>query len=422
MTAMAMDLPPDILREILKKFYTRGCVVVHNPGSFPWLLGHICAGWRRLFLSMTMEFWDNLVIDLFAVKKNFSAFQILEFCLKCNEGYPLSFSFRIVIDMLDALIRQSMRWLKVEFYLRDAELQRLHHAKGRTLLLQSLELTRLGNKSWFDRPVKHVTKRFADTFSNSPWLTRVHLSSLSTWKFDWSTILVLDLQRPPPTDIGNIFTILPQATRLEDLTIGRIYGSENHEGDWNMITLPSLKKLTIRDKTMLWALTTPALEYLSINITDPFGDHPLEVTIEATIAEFFRRSSFPLEFLELWNVTPVVIGEVVPLLPTSLTRLELYEYEAELLVELLNCDLPESRSPIAPRLRSLGISCLKMLHQELITELIAMVDSRARNPKVDGLQNLVVCPEHTRVEVDLTALQTKCQEHKVNLTVANVIP
>jgi len=222
--------------------------------------------------------------------------------------------------------------------------------------------------------------------------------------------------------MGNIFTILPQATHLEELYLGKIYKSENYEGVWNMITLPSLKKLTILDKTMLWALTAPALEYLSLNITDPFGDGPVEITIEATIAAFFRRSPFPLEFLELWNVTPVVIGEVVPLLPTTLIRLELFEYEAELLVELLNCDPLQSTSPIAPRLKSLGISCLKMLHQELITELIAMVDSRARNSKVDGLQDLVVCPEHDRVEVDLAALQTKCQEHKVNLTIANVIP
>ena len=379
-----------------------------------------------------MEFWNNLVIDLFTVKKDFPRsvahsernLEILRFCLKYNEGYPLSFTFRMcsshysvgyshVIDMLDALVGQSTRWLKVEFHLRDAELRRLHHAKGRTPLLQSLALTRLGNKYLFDTPVKPMAKRFANTFSNSPCLTQLRLSSLSTWKFDWSTILVLDLLPPPSIDIGNMFTILPQATRLEELKIGE---SQNHDGHWKMITLPSLKRLTIYDKTVLGALTTPVLEYLCLNIMDPFGDD----SVETTIAAFFHRSSFPLKFLELRNVTPVVIGEVVPLLPTTLIHLEFYEYEPQLLVELLNCDLSES--PIAPRLKSLTISCLKMLHQELITELIAMVDSRARNPKVDGLQGLVVCPEHTEVEVDLMALQTKCEEHEVKLMVANVIP
>ena len=438
--AMAMDLPPDILREILKNFSTQH-VVVHNPTSFPWFLGHICAGWRQLFLSMAMEFWGNLVIDLPAVKKKFPhsvahferTGEILDFCLTCNEGYPLSFSFRMrdshfseeyshVTDMLDALIKQSMRWLKVEFHLRDAELQRLHHVKGHTLLLQSLELRRFAEDIWFDAPVKPVAERFADTFSNSPCLAQLRLSSLSTWKFDWSTIHVLDLRSPRPTDIENILAVLPQATRLADLQIGTIYRSENYEGDWNMITLPCLKKLTILDKAMLGTLTTPALEYLSINISDGFGHDPVEISIEATIAAFFRRSCFPLEFLELWNVTPVVIGEVVPLFPNTLIRFELNEYEPELLVELLNCDLPMSTPPIAPRLKSLVISCMKMPHQEFITRLIAMVDSRARNLKADGLQDLVVCPEHTRVEVDLTALQSKCEEHNVRLTVANVIP
>ena len=40
-------------------------------------------------------------------------------------------------------------------------------------------------------------------------------------------------------------------------------------------------------------------------------------------------------------MTPVVIEEVVPLLPNTLIRFELNEYEPKLFIELLNCDLPD---------------------------------------------------------------------------------
>ena len=142
----ALNLSPDIIREIFKNFATP-VAIDWKPKSFPWFLGQICAPWRRVFLSMSAHFWGNIAIDVWSAKKPLTesaaffecALDILNFCLKCNEGCPLSFSFKMglhyvheytyVTDILDALIAQSMRWLKAELILQVAEFQRLHQVK-----------------------------------------------------------------------------------------------------------------------------------------------------------------------------------------------------------------------------------------------------------------------------------------------------
>ena len=433
MTAMAMDLPPDILREILTNFSTQR-VVVHKPTSFPWFLGHICAGWRKLFLSMAMEFWSNLVIDLPAVKKKFPhsvahferTGEILDFCLTCNEGYPLSFSFGMrkshyseeyshVTDMLDALIKQSMRWLKVEFHLQDAELQRLHHVKGHTLLLQSLQLRRFGDDVWFDTPVKPVAERFAGTFSNSPCLVQLRLSSLSTWKFDWSTILVLDLRSLLQTDVVNMLTtILPQATRLEELQIGQgdtfIRGPINIDDAQSIVTLPSLKKLAIDGHNILGALTAPGLEHLTFQRG---GERIM------TIPSFVHRSSCPLKHLSLWYSKPATAVEVLSHIP-GLASLRLHD-ERDGIREFIKLfdrdDTPEGASLVAPRLKSLKMDIRAELNTSLLVELSAMIASRAQNPGVDGLRKLSLRTNSTKPGGDLTILKEQCKRHDVKLTV-----
>ncbi|KAF8729434.1 hypothetical protein AX14_006118 [Amanita brunnescens Koide BX004] len=430
---MAMDFSPSILREIFKNFSTS--VVIHKPESFPWFLGHICAEWRRVFLFMTPQLWSNLSIDLrvSSAKKHFPhssahlerALDILRVCLKRSGGHPLSFSFSMckshyaeeytyVVDMLDALIGQSMRWLTAELCLRDAELQRLHRAKEHTPLLRSLTLIRSDEPTWSSTPIAPVAERFADIFSNSPSLTQLQLSSITTWKFDWSSLLVLKLAST--VDTKNLLKILPQATHLEELETSCMKGGILHLTPVHKVTgsvvIPSLKKLTLVDVAVLKTLVTPGLEYLSLHLFGSEGK-------STVITDFMRQSSPLLQHLTFWSACPTILANILPLIQ-SLIRLEFHDDNLTWLreiVQLFNCDLSEAQSPSVPRLKVLCLS--SQLQQELITDLSAMVASRARNPGVDCLQELVVSARkpRTKVTVDLTALQTSCEEYGVRLTI-----
>ena len=128
-----LNLPSEIISEIFKNFSTPVMPIHQWPKSFPWFLGHICARWRIIFLSMSTHFWGNIKINISKTMKPYPlsvawferALDILNFCLKCNEGCPLSFSFNMsalhcteeyvyVIGILNALLAQSMRWVEVE--------------------------------------------------------------------------------------------------------------------------------------------------------------------------------------------------------------------------------------------------------------------------------------------------------------------
>ena len=56
--------------------------------------------------------------------------------------------------------------------------------------------------------------------------------------------------------------------------------------------------------------------------------------------------------------------------------------------------------------------------QEEVVELSTMVASRAQNIKVDGLQELTLWANYSYVKIDLTILQSQCEEQDVKLTVA----
>ncbi|KAF8347378.1 hypothetical protein F5887DRAFT_1072375 [Amanita rubescens] len=428
---MAMKLPLDVVREIFKIFSTP--MAICKPKVFPWFLGQICSGWRNAFLSMSEHFWGDLVIDLSPIKNPFRfpssvtyyerALDILKICMDHSAGHPLSIYLFMdssyyaeehifVVDILEALIGQSMRWQKVHFHLQEVELQRLQRVKGHIPLLQSITLTRIYDPYFSWTPVKPVNERFADSFSDSPSLTHLHISAITTWKFDWSSILVLKLLEPL-MDIENLLSILPQATRLEELELGRVndYSRPIHERIQNVVTLPSLKKTVFHGLYILDVLAAPNLVHLSlIRCGSSYGD------IDASIVPFIRRSSCLLEHLQLWNVEPAIVAKVLPLLH-SLIRLQCHSTDLEGLITSLNCDLPGNEPPRVPRLKSLEVSPDE-LHQKLVAGLSAMVASRARNPKVDVLQELVVSTDGSHTDVDLTALQMKCEEQGVNLTVS----
>jgi hypothetical protein len=394
-----------------------------------------------VFLSMSTHFWGNIKIDFSRTLMQFPlsvvyfkrALDILNFCLKCNEGCPLSFSFDMgalhiteeysyIIDILNALLAQSMRWKQADLHLEAAEVTRLHHIKGRIPLLQSLVFEpREQFDDWeeLDMSIDPGFARFVNTFEDSPSLTHLELymPNLKAWKCDWSSMVVLRLKSLSSTD--GLVGVLSQSMRLEELQVIRRTDSISWPIDHarSMTTLSSLKKMTLPWNAfdVLEALTAPGLEHLSIKFKSSEEDAGI-------IAAFLRRSSCPLGHLVLQYASPAVAVEVLSAIP-GLPSLEIHQQynnnAVNGIIKLFNCNLSEGALLIGPRLKSLQFHFMRGLQQGVVVELSTMVTSRAQNVKVDGLQELTLWGAFSwlRSGLDFTILESQCKEEDVKLTV-----
>jgi hypothetical protein len=428
------DLSSEIICEIFKNFSTPVSIHPGPTSEFPWFLGQICARWRIVFLSMSTHFWGDIKINVCKATKPFPlsvayferALDILNFCLKCNEGCPLSFSFWMgahyteeylyAIDILDALLAQSTRWVKVDLCIQAAEVAGLHCIKGRTPLLQSLRFALMELEDWDDlsMPIDREYARFVDAFEDSPRLTHLELymSNIKGWKCDWSSMVVLRLKSLSTAD--GLVAALSQSMRLEELEVTWPNGyadsiSEPIDIALSIITLLSLKTMTI-PWNVLGVLTAPGLEHLSIE----FSNRDEHVGI---VTAFLRRSACPLGHLVLKFASPAVAVEVLSVIP-GLPSLEIRHYHnVDGIIKVFNCNLPEGALLIGPRLKSLQIHLQGDLKQGEVAELSAMVASRGRNVKVDVLQELTLWADYSWMTIDLAVLQSQCEEQGVKLTV-----
>ena len=438
-----LKLSSEIIVEIFKNFSTPVAVFHPRHKSFPWFLGQICAQWRRVFLSMSTHFWGNIEIHVCDATKRFPqsgayyerALDMLNFYLKCSEGRPLSFSFAMdvhyseeyvyVIDILDALLAQSMRWVKAELSVQGAEARRLHCIKGRTPLLKSLIFNQMeqSQPDWedFSMPIDPGFARFVDAFEDSPSLTHLELymsTNIERWKCDWSSIVVLRLTLE---NTDNLVVALSQSMRLEELEVtewpymNSYVDSTSDSAPINtarsMITLSSLKKMTLSWNAfnVMGALTAPGLEHLSIK----FGMDRNAGIIPA----FLRRSSCPLGHLVLDSASPAAVVEIVSAVP-GLPSLEIHQdYNVDKIINVFNCNLPEGVLLIGPRLKSFQVYLKRELEQEAVVALSNMAASRARNVEVDGLQVLMLWAKYSREQIDFAILQSQFDEQHVELTV-----
>ena len=424
-TSKAMKLSPEIVSEIFNNFSTT--MTIHNPHLYPWFLGQICAGWRNVFLSPSTRYIEINVSKFYQRSASFErVLDILNFCLKCSEGCPLSFTFRMgtdyyageyayVVDILNALITQSMRWVTAEFFsLPIIELRRLHCVKGRIPLLRSFVLTH--------RTIKPPQEVISNVFEQAPTLKRLLLSDINVSKFHWASIESFRLGSLTDAASRKLVAALSQATSLKELEIGwedinRRSINVDMEKAGN-VTLPSLKRLVLHAHNIFEALTAPGLEHLTVN----FQGGRNQNQIKTSISSFIHRSSCPLKHLSLWYADTEVTVEVLSGTP-GLSSLLLHDNcdGIRRAIKSLNCDIPEGASLIAPRLKSLEMEVPWAEPNTLSMELSAMhmVASRARNPGVDGLQELSFRTDSTKPG-DLIILQWQCEQHNVKLTVGEL--
>jgi hypothetical protein len=257
--------------------------------------------------------------------------------------------------------------------------------------------------------------RSVDAFEDSPSLTHLelHMTNITGWKCDWSSMVVLRL---PSLSTADGLVAVSQIMHLEELEIAWLNSFANSASEPidiapSMITLSSLKKITLPSwnvLNVLGVLTTPGLEHLSIKFRDS-DEHA------GIVRAFLRRSSCPLEHLVLQYVSPAAAVEVLSAIPGLL---EIHRHDKiNGIIKLFNCNLPEGALLIVPRLKLLQFYLKGDLKQGEVVELSTMVASRARNVQIDALQELTLCTDHSWREIDLAILQLQCEEQDVRFAV-----
>ncbi|KIL62487.1 hypothetical protein M378DRAFT_165696 [Amanita muscaria Koide BX008] len=304
MPSTAQSLPDDVIREILKYFAAPLLILIDGSAQeFPWYLSHVCSSWRLAFLSMHQEFWNKFLLYPVISRTHKSEQQCADIAaafIERNDGKPLSFEIhrnsrsRLVLDMF---LREATRWQDVSFAIEEEEIPILESTKGRLSLLHSLTLV-VTPANWAvegsRRPnaITNVPQSCSGIFTDAPRLTHVKLSNLSTWQFNWSSLISLSLIKP--VDNPCLLQALPHMQSLERLLVNQPHNIHYNYIGTGPISLPRLRVLTVFGFGLLPILVSPSLNELHIN-AEPYNAG--WETAPAVCASFFQRSSCTIQHL-----------------------------------------------------------------------------------------------------------------------------
>ncbi|KAK2464675.1 hypothetical protein APHAL10511_003251 [Amanita phalloides] len=430
MPKIVLGIPQDVVREIFS--HLSSILDVQRPREFPWHLGHICAAWRATFLSMQLEFWNSVKLEWPPLRqKGRDGFppsllprytrrvmEMLQFFLRCNRGSPFSFTLctqyraysekhaQEVMRVLLILVQESSRWQNASMNLQSSMLPMLYHIKHRLPVLQSLNLALRP-----DNPTP-VPELYADIFESAPLLASIAIvTSLSTWRFNWSFLTFIHLSDSLALETGSSFyDVLPHTVRLEGLQIGMTIIHRFNVIDslpLPVIKLPYLKHLWIHSCRLLTMLEAPALVDFQIS------SKPLEQTPDVVI-DFLRRSSCRLHHLCIKRYDTLAMTRILQHSPDT-RRLCILSSELSGIFNWLSSE--KSRAPDLEALYVFGR--LRRIENEEIEldSLLHLVRARART-SIDGkgLKQLAI-HEHEVTEAPQLnrRLRTLCHDLGVDL-------
>jgi hypothetical protein len=270
-------------------------------------------------------------------------------------------------------MRESARWLDVSFSVKAADLSNIRPIKGSIPLLRSLTLTdpadSLPIRSQHD-PMA-VPQDCRRIFKGTPRLTRVRLTDLSTWQFDWASLTALELTAPLPNRY--FLQVLPHMQNLEKLLVHGPRG-DCTVGASKTITLPRLRILSLFGFRLLSTLNAPALTQLSIDFSEFWSGVE---DIPAALAKFLQISSCKVEHLCLGNLHwAEILAQVLPLTPeVKHLSIDATNYYCCIDSYILLTHSPD-QPPLVPNLQSLTTAFCGLLAAEL-SALTAMISSRS---------------------------------------------
>ncbi|KIL55039.1 hypothetical protein M378DRAFT_18293 [Amanita muscaria Koide BX008] len=270
---------PELIHKIFQNFSTP--LHLHDLNSFPWYLGHVCALWRAVFMTMHLQFWNKLDIKLDFIDnlcdypfKKISRYELMRYVLKFflnRTNRPFSFQLRpqyalgeedYVSPMLEMLVAESTRWEDVSIsWDQRSHVPILYRARNRLPLLRSLQLFKpsLTFKFNDELPLGH------DLLEGASCLRNVRIADLCEWRVDWTQLRVLKIGQFHQGE--RLLSVLSQAKQLEKLAIYQaLYDTGfNLDLSTKLLSFESLKVLTVMDVGLLSIFYAPCLEELYID-------------------------------------------------------------------------------------------------------------------------------------------------------------
>ncbi|KAF8889888.1 hypothetical protein BD779DRAFT_1785269 [Infundibulicybe gibba] len=283
--------------EIVAKIFDMSIPRLQQTDTFcmkqaPWLLTHVCSGWRNLGLSCP-ELWSNISIHLDGMDgdddyDNVRSYQgylpILETVLKRSGPRPLTVLFRhghstIASQLIQLLVGQCCRWKYIDITVTPSILRRMSFIKSNLPLLESLKIS--GDPAEAERPP-------IDLFEVTPRLRKV------TINFDlpfpmllpWSQLLKCSITTDQ--DPLHILSLALNLRKYKAEEIGVAPWICGH----SVVRHDNLDFMITNDHTRLLFLDLPSLKHL--RLTDVL--FPESLTAITTV---IHRSSCHLQTLSL---------------------------------------------------------------------------------------------------------------------------
>ncbi|KAF8632906.1 hypothetical protein AX15_001631 [Amanita polypyramis BW_CC] len=412
---MIQTIPDDTVCCIFAAFSS---ALVMDQKDFPWFLGHICSGWRSVFLSMVLEFWSRIEIynrnPIPSERACVSRASMIKFFLQRNARVPFSFifqsfrpaattteeyeemHFRLVLNML---IDESPRWKEADFTILPIDLLSLSRVQGRLPQLQKLSLYLSMGPSGVGPEMQ--------LFQSAPSLTHIDIANLSSWNFNWSNLKVVILRSTGPTN--TFLSALRQMINLERLIL---LSSPRNPTLSTMILFPRLEYLEI-PPNLLHSLKAPALEHLHLHFTGFLKDQSRHA-----VTSFLSRSSCHILRLGMIGCEPEAAIQIIQHTP-QIVHLELggMENVSSVLKELTFSSHPEGEL-LASHLQSLELALYKadMDEIDLLSDLILLRTSVGDDLGFEKVQSLTISGHGFRTVPDtICQLNVLCKERGVQI-------
>ncbi|PPQ98202.1 hypothetical protein CVT26_003454 [Gymnopilus dilepis] len=382
-------LPVEILIEIFLKFDSLEEHGDPSQNMPPWVLTHVCKGWRDIAIQVP-ALWKNLPpstlgsTDKDELKRRLDC---LSTVLARSSSEKLSFFLSKEKTpseddhILSMLFNHSERWKTVSLWLSEDVCAHFSRVKGRVPSLCSLNLF-----------INRTGRLCVDMFDVAPSLRTVNLGSLP-WaglvKLPWHQLTSFAEESG---ENNHLRSVLNEAKDLRELSFIFHRDSFDDFENYPNVTLAHLKTLVIEDcanrfgpNPLFDRLTLPAMQELV------FKGHTSLYTL-GNLSLMVERSTSLLQKLVLQKAS-LRPGEVEGILLQTphLVQLEIYSSRVEVL-RLLQCrdyaGQGASEWQLVPSLQSLTI-CIGEVYLELL-ELKHLARARC-----DQLQQIAGTPVYT---------------------------
>ncbi|KAK7042092.1 hypothetical protein R3P38DRAFT_2888522, partial [Favolaschia claudopus] len=320
-------IAPEILGEIFRLTLPHTRRVGARVASVaPWLLCHVSRNWRAVARGDAL-LWSHIRVNTISpIPDQAHPLCPLETQIRLSANAPLTIDFFVgpgvhrhgnrhvphIRRLLDAIVRQSNRWEIARLYWSADSSDSLASLAG--IVAQLAQLRHLAFHPYLRTTELPVA--LLSIFAAAPALREVLLtddgfcSPSPQLELPWPQLTLLRLC----SSQSYLFKSLPRAVNLMECAIGPIQGIA--DPCFDVLLLPSLRRLTLYRTEPWLGLKTPLLEYLHL-------EGPID-----PIPQILSSNPLPhlksLKLTEIMSDAPTTLPILLRHVPHTLTELDVY--------------------------------------------------------------------------------------------------